>query len=337
MKQHAGGKKMPLTVFSAIEKHIAPWLSIKSSGGNCSKRTREIRRDFLIMVYGQLWAAGYRIKKPTSLAEKHIKALAVLWDAEGISPGQLHNRFSMLRLYCDWMGKGTLVKDLKSYFPVERTRRSMVAKTDKSPEGNGVDPGALMKMASELDDRFGLMVAMQHYFGLRVKESVEFNPHKSVIQNGLAIEVHDGAKGGRPRIVLVETKEQADLLKLVMEYTKSSRGSLRWNRLTWKQAQSKFYRLARKIGLTKDGLGLTAHGFRHGFASWKYEKETGYRPPVRGGNPQQIDFETHRMAAITTARALGHGRTDVTTTYYGSYGHSLRPVAMKMQYQSLPT
>jgi hypothetical protein len=37
------------------------------------------------------------------------------------------------------------------------------------------------------------------------------------------------------------------------------------------------------------------------------------------------------MASTTVSRALGHGRVDITASYYGTYGHALRqqaPVSM---------
>lgn len=68
-----------------------------------------------------------------------------------------------------------------------------------------------------------------------------------------------------------------------------------------------------------------------------YEDETGGLPsPIKGGALGQIDRETHRVAIITVSRALGHGRIDVTTGYYGSYGHALRQAPVSMTYKFNP-
>ena len=93
-----------------------------------------------------------------------------------------------------------------------------------------------------------------------------------------------------------------------------------------------------KLNLTLKGLGVTAHGLRHEYGHGRYEVETGFPPPIKGGALGKIDRETHAMATITVATELGHGRPDVGPSYYGSYGHQLRNATVKMSFggMSLP-
>ena len=37
-----------------------------------------------------------------------------------------------------------------------------------------------------------------------------------------------------------------------------------------------------------------------------------------------ITPEVHRDASINVSKELGHGRIEIVSTYYGSYGHKLR-------------
>lgn len=48
---------------------------------------------------------------------------------------------------------------------------------------------------------------------------------------------------------------------------KHGTGRVRWRDRTWKQAQGRFYRLAKFLRITKAGLGVTAHGVRHEYES----------------------------------------------------------------------
>ena len=184
------------------------------------------------------------------------------------------------------------------------------------------------------------MLALQYYFGLRVKESIELRPMDMVVgnaQGGQSLEIHEGTKGGRPRLVPVETAAQADVIAWARSVAvRGSTKRLRWTDCTWKQAQNRFYNLARKrLGLTKKILGVTCHGLRHSYVQAAYRRQTGFPSPIEGGALGKIDRETHDRGCITVAHAVGHGRRDVTPSYYGSYGHALRNTSVEMSYSPL--
>ena len=83
--------------------------------------------------------------------------------------------------------------------------------------------------------------------------------------------------------------------------------------------------------MTKAQLGVTMHGQRAGSTSDEYEDATGYLPPIKGGVPvkpglpRKIDRELHRQGELRVAKHTGHHRPQVAASYFGSYGHSLRP------------
>lgn len=79
-----------------------------------------------------------------------------------------------------------------------------------------------------------------------------------------------------------------------------------------------------KLGLTKEGLGVTAHGLRHQYAQNRYVKLVGVITPIQGGDPALIDRDTHIHACYDVMQHLGHSRVDVAASYYGSHGHKLR-------------
>lgn len=170
---------------------------------------------------------------------------------------------------------------------------------------------------------------MQLAFGLRAKEAIQIRPSHCLIDAGESIEVFEGTKGGRPRHVPIETWHQAEALRIARDLALTGKTArLRWTNLTWKQSQRRYYYLLRKIGVTKAQLGVTGHGLRHEFAQDKYTRDTGCLTPIQGGDPKALSREAHRIASYSTSSALGHGRIDVTASYYGSHGHAQRPVKM---------
>ena len=188
-------------------------------------------------------------------------------------------------------------------------------------------------LAKSIDERLGVILAMQHFFVLRVKESIELRPALALVEDGQAIEVYLGTKGGRVRRVEIETDDQRDVFDWARRVAaEGNTKRLRWTDCTWKQAQNRFYNLVRKrLGITGKLKGITAHGLRHGYAQRRYRQQTGLPTPVEGGALGQIDRATHEAASFVVTRELGHGRKDVVTSYYGSYGHQLRvPPITKM-------
>lgn len=292
-------------------------------------------------MFAQLWQLGYRIRKLENLSSKHVEALMAYWHQDGVVAGSLHTRLSMIRVLCGWMGKTNVVKNITDYLPADAVRRETVARESKAWEDNGVDPLEIIERAYQIDKRLAVMLSLQHHFGLRVKESIEIRPLDAVIDNGRLLDVRAGTKGGRPRWVKIETPEQREAINWACQVVaRSNPKRLRWPGHTWNQAYRRFYDLARRrLGISGRELGVTAHGLRHGFAQRSYEKESGFPSPIKGGALGKIDRETHRMTSATVSNALGHGRVDVTTSYYGSYGHALRetrPVSMIYKFQLEP-
>lgn len=337
-------KVLPLTVRRAVLRTIEPFVARRANGkGVTSVKTQDERRSTMLLMVAQLWMLGYRIKKLESLSARHVESLMTYWHEDGLSASMLHTRLSMLRVQCEWMGKLNVVKDITDYLPADKVRRKTAATESKAWDAKQIDPVAIIELAKQIDERLAVMLALQHQFGLRVKESIELSPAKALVDAGEAIEIHEGTKGGRTRRIQIETKEQWETI--CWARTVAAKGNtkrLRWPDLTWKQAQNRFYNLCRKrLGITGSELGVTAHGLRHGFAQRDYRRQTGLPTPIEGGALGRIDREKHQMASMTTSRALGHGRVDVTTGYYGTYGHQLRqkgPTAVTFTFKlKLPT
>lgn len=297
-----------------------------SQGGKCSSHTRYDRQLIIRMSMAQLWQLGYRLPDPTSLAGRHIEALMKHWDGQDITTKVLHTRISYLRSFARWIGKDGLVKDVHGYLPDRELVRREAAKVNRAWRANGVEPERIIAMARELDERLGVMVAMQDAFALRMKESCEMRPAYCMVGSGQAIEIYEGTKGGRLRRIPLDTEHKRAVFEWARNVAASGRGGrIRWPNLTWKQARRHYYYLfAEKLGVNLKEMGVSSHGLRHGYAQDKYQDLTGLPPPIVGVDPKRVDPDAHRDAGIQVSRDLGHGRVQVTASYYGSHGHALR-------------
>lgn len=290
-----------------------------------SEGSREARVHACTMSLGQLWQMGYRVQSIANLKAQHIEVLVARWDEEGISAATLHNRLCHLRVLCRRHGKTGVVFDPTHYLPRQRVQRTGVAKQDRSMDSKH-DVQLILAKAREMDQTFGLMLLLQHHFGLRVRESIEFRPEHNLIQSGAGyvLHVHEGTKGGRPRIVPVDSDARLQAIAAVQDLVRNRRSNrMRWPELSYRQARRRFYHLATKIGLTREGLG-TAHQFRHGYANSGFSGLAGQPSPVQGGDPKKISHEQDRLARITVSNWLGHSRVQATASYCGSHGHALR-------------
>lgn len=306
------------------------WRTEKYTGKNtskvCSVKTQKERRSVLLLCYCQLWKMGYHFVTPTSLGGRHVYFLATRWDQEGVSLATLHSRLSILRTFSCWIGKAGMVRPLGNYLPHRDVHRVTVAQKNLAWTANDVEPAEVIKNVRELDERLAVMLALQDAFGLRMKESIEMRPEYSLDKERNTLEIYRGTKGGRPRSIPIDTEYKKEVFEWARKVASTGKsGRVRWPDLTWSQARRRYYYLlSEKLGINKKEKGVSSHGLRHGFAQQEYSDITGMPTPVQGADPAQVDIARHNAANITVAKVLGHGRTSVTASYYGSHGHLLR-------------
>ncbi|MBU1690661.1 MAG: integrase domain-containing protein [Gammaproteobacteria bacterium] len=295
---------------------------------DCSRKTREDRKNEIFRAFADLRQMGFPLQSPLNFKNRHLQELTSFWQAKKLSPRTINTRFSIITVFCTWIGKPNLPGKIEDYFAHPETiKRTSICRINKAWEANGVSIAAEIQEAIKLDERFGLLLALQHHFGLRVRESIEMRPLSAISETriGAHLLVLEGTKGGRPRVVPILTAEQQQTLEWALSVTQKSRSMrLRWPGNTWKQAQRRFYHLMQKMGVTKADKGVTAHGLRHGYAQISYRKASGFPSPIEGGAQGKIDPATHRWASSYVSQLLGHIRPDVFPTYGGGYGHSLR-------------
>jgi integrase len=327
MREALARTMLPQSLRDDITTTLGPMIRLRKNQDPASRKTRENKWQFYRRMFAELWVLGYKVQKVGNLRPRHVEILMRSWANKSV--GELHSRLSMMNILLEFLGKGEHVRSVRDYFPDRDMTRKTVAQENKSWPAHDVDVAALLEKAREMDERFSCLIALQHHFGLRVKESIEMRPLRARDDGGgMALLIVEGTKGGRPRMVPIRTDVQRQTIEwacAIASATKS--GRMRWPGDTWKQSQAKFYyRCSAWLGISRKELGVTAHGLRHGFAQTAYHRKTGLPTPIEGGALGRIDWPTHAEASREVAQQLGHGRVYVSASYYGSYGHKLRGI-----------
>lgn len=283
----------------------------------------------------------YRNLDPRQLANRHIEAMVQRWVARDLATATIHNYLSFLRSYGGWIGKPGMVREPAYYVGAEspHAHRSQVATFDHSWAARNVDIDAKIAEVSAFDSWVGLQLELCARFGMRPKEARHFRPHGAVIPRAAAIardadafpehdtflHISHGTKGGRPRDVPITTDAQRELLSRLTEAVATGMYVGRPGH-TSTQNSTRFYYVIRRFGISKDQLGVVAHGLRHQHANDQYESAAGAPSRVRGGAVRPaLDAEARQR----TARLLGHNRPRVVSCYVGTSlaanadGHSI--------------
>lgn len=297
--------------------------------------TRRQREAVLYQGFYDLRGMGHKIENVRNFKLKHFKLLLASWEEQGLSPATIQNRISIFRIYADWIGKGNMIGPSVTHASKpENVTRSNIAEVDKSWSTNGIDFDEVLARIDSYDPYTGAQIRMIKAFGLRRLEAICFKPNRHWERHDGSeygiIRVRDGTKGGRERVLMVETEEQYKAL----QHAKSIAGdqmnrSIGYPRLSLEQAVNRYIYVMSKFGLTKKESGVTGHGLRHQFANEEYEKLTGKLSPVRGGKKGDVDKLADKEARLAVTEKLGHSRLSVTASYYGSNRARSKPKASK--------
>jgi integrase len=314
--QNTGGWKGRLTALLRDHAHK----SERHPGKAVSTGTRDKRWTVLFAAFTTLREdLGFKIEEPTNLRLKHVQALVKHWEAAGLSPSTIQNNICILRLYAGWIGKAGMIPDTDSLVSdPARGRRRYVAERDKGWEGNGVDYGEQLERIRAEDPALALQVELAAAFGLRAAETWLLRPGVDVRQEDgqYILTLIRGTKGKRLRYVPIESDCQKDVLERARRFAKL--GSMIPADYTKKRWRNHFYWILRKLGLTRDGLGVTMHGLRHQYAHGQYRKLLGVEPAVRGGEAPDLTREETERGRQQLAEELGHSRTSIVGAYTGT-------------------
>ena len=137
-------------------------------------------------------------------------------------------------------------------------------------------------------------------------------PH--VADKGFYLALTVGTKGGRDRVVPIDTLEKRELIDRAKIFAASKLASTSDPTKTLAQVKNHYYHVLCSCGIAR-AEGITSHGLRHGYPNDRYNQLSGQISPVRGG--PSFDQKTDKVAWLQIAEELGHSRYSVATYYLG--------------------
>lgn len=297
-----------------------------------SERTRTHYGDELMRMLDELREIHAGVKDIGEIGKSHATKLIKHWGTSGRAASTIQNKISILRRFLTFIGKDSAIpkgQDLKTWLNQQGVTapvtRQNIPTESKAWDENLVD---LHKVLAELRKESAItaiQLEVQAAFGLRMKESIQLNPQAS--DCGTFLRVLHGTKGGLPRDVDFEDdpamrKWQRDVLERAKLYAQQNRkGTLSIQGKRLDQSKAHFYYQCRKVGITRDQLGVTAHGLRHQYAARRYARLAGMGAPVTRNAPLHVTDEVRSAdlaAREQVSRELGHFRPDITQAYTGS-------------------
>lgn len=257
--------------------------------------------------------------KPNNLSDLSYKHLSIIfkhWESKRLSSSTISNRYSVLKRFYKMIGKDQPPELRSMLIDPSIATRSQTATRSLDWHANGIDTAEVLKMIEAEDQRVATTLKLCLMFGMRLKEAVSFMPLTNVHDN--VILINKGAKGGRARVVPIETDAQRDLLK---------EACIRANPRTGYLGQTKklstnlnhVYSVLKAFGITKNDSGVTIHGLRHTYLNAVYEAITGVKSPINGGAP--VDKEIDLKARLEVSRRAGHARPEIASAYVGTHKH----------------
>ena len=250
----------------------------------------------------------------TEFTVKHVRMCISEWERQGLSSSTLTNRHTVIRRLFAWAGKEN-VPDLREMLAdPKKATRQFVADRPMDWVSNGVDFDSKVKEIEKTCKYTAMQLRLQRAFGLRSQEALSIRLEESD-RHGVLV-ISRGTKGGKGRVVPVTTQDQRDLLVAAKQVANKRTGLLQRYGLTGEQARKHYYYVLSKHGVTRNSLGVTPHGLRHGYAHERYQDQTGELAPVVAGTRSVSPDDDAARLAISAE--LGHVRKGISSAYLGA-------------------
>ena len=283
--------------------------------GNATKKARGY---VIFQLITDLKKNGFAIKNIMNLGQRHIKAAVKVWLDGGLEASTIQLRMSILRWLCTSIGKDDMILGYDYYgIPPGKVQRAYVATRDKSWVGNEVLTSELIDKVSAEDKWVGMNLELMQQFGLRIRESILIRPRFSDL--GASLNVEEGTKGGRPRVIPIRNEKQREVLNRAIKMAEQTpRKAMVHPGKDAAQSIRRVYYVCGKFSITKSQMDISPHGLRHEYANDRYEEIAGVPSTVRGGDASAIDSKLEDEARHTVTKELGHARLNITGAYTGA-------------------
>lgn len=257
-----------------------------------------------------------RLLLPTNIGKRHILKLTHTWEQNpGLTPATIIQKLSIFRVFLSWLDKDHLLTQIP---PAELfTNPELISRTLATTENKSwdkVDVESVIEAVGKENKYIARQLRLSHHFGMRVKESMMFRPHRDYDQIANMVHIRRGAKSGHQRSIKITNDAQRAILEDAMEHCAGVYGSMMPKRVKLKEWMKHYYYILNKHGISRS-QGIVPHGLRHGFAHRIYEEQTGVKPRVTANEQLEIPLVKDQIARLFVSNQLGHSRQSISSAY----------------------
>lgn len=289
--------------------------SAAQGGKAVSYATQESRREILDLGFKELRTLGFKLPDVRGFKERHMTALGNAWEAKGLYASTIQNRISIFRVFAEWIGKPGMIRGSENYVKNPKCiERHLVTRVDKTWSGQQQTLTEKLEAIKKLDEYVAIQLELQRAFGLRMKEAALLKVHMADKEHYLAI--NWGTKGGRDRVIPINTDYQRNVLILAKSYVDNTFNSVTPKNYNFKQWKNHYYYVCHQAGISRKD-GITSHGLRHERLNEIYHDITGQSSPIKGGAVSSVDPVLKNIARQEIAEVAGHSRESVSGAYIG--------------------
>ncbi len=285
-----------------------------------SEATRSSRWNEIKSAFHDLHNLNFKIVYPYSITRHHVVALTRSWEAEGLAPSSIIQKYSKLSVFLRWINKNHIIDGLSKddlYKEPESFVRHTATTEDKSWKNQNVEE--ILDKIEKKDRHIADQLKLSMLFGMRAKESMLFRPILDYNRIEQKLFLRRGTKNGRARTVPVETKEEREFLEYLIESRIERNASMVPRMIKLKKWIKYYYRVLNRCGVSRKN-GMTPHGLRHFYAHRIYEQESGKPAPVLIGKHTPINTKSidDKIARRQVSERLGHSRPSIASAYIGT-------------------
>ncbi len=200
-----------------------------------------------------------------------------------------------------------------------RLRRAQDINRKQLPLYSAGIAGGLAELLTALntdDPHVALQLELQRAFGLRMREAALLKIHAADKDAYLA--VNWGTKGGRDRVIPIETDYQRDVLHRAKALITHKSHSLILENYNFKQWKNHYYYVCHQHGISRKD-GVTSHGLRHERLNEIYHHITGQLSPIKNQDHQKVNHALDQLARQEVAEVAGHSRLSIANAYIGKH------------------
>jgi hypothetical protein len=212
----------------------------------------------------------------------------------GMSPGRMANHATAMRLMCRMIGKPEVMPTNCEL----GCNRTVANRTKHADVRLDVEKSAVVRASLSKNNQ--IAYDMARHFALRQKETLL--SHKTVEHEGVAYLVVEGAKGGRPRQVLITTQEQQEVLARNEAYRSMHGGKLIDENKSLKQGLKQLQNELATAGASRES-DANMHTLRR---EWIIERCQAILAAPEADHDKMI---------ADLVEQVGHGRSEVLSAY----------------------